>query len=685
MHVVGRLLTMEMFSRTNTQALKGVAALGVFVFHIILAYNISPIFNMWGGFFVAMFLILSGYGLEESFRRHGLDGYWRKRMDKVILPTAFFIIVYNYLFPCFSSDGCFPAGESTHRCLDELLYITPTFWFVFFILKCYVVYWVGTRFLTGRLRLFFFVVCALVCLNVQAPCRHLEAEQSFCFLAGVLLSMNKRRVEALPERDVRRYMFLLFVIGAFFFCLKSVPQIHVLKGSIAYNYLLCPFRLSCGLAFIPLLTMLRVEKSALMRVAGKYSLEIYIAHVPFIGMITDARGTAVFFAYSVIGFLILMVYRTFVEKRMGAAEMLFVLVNMLFVAKYSARVSEQLAPVATLLSAVFYYALLMCCGRKWGERCKQAVLLLCILAFVGMVAVQYAIDPYSVRVDRWSALHFPIQNLLSGVYPYSASTHLGGNASPFPVWQIIHIPFYILGNVGLSFFAATSLFLWSCYKVQGREKALVICLLLCSSIAIWYEVAVRSDLITNFLLLAAIINLAFPRMTQDWVEKRMLWIACAVGLLASTRILVLIPVALLLMPFFVRMNWRKQVLATLLTLAVFALTFVPFAMWDWQGFYHYQNNPWALQTRQGNLADFILFVPLALFLSLNYKGNTERYYRNSAMMLALFVAITFLHNMYLSENWSLFSSSYDITYFTSALPFCLLALVNACQEEVSNV
>lgn len=320
-----------------------------------------------------------------------------------------------------------------------------------------------------------------------------------------------------------------------------------------------------------------------------------------------------------------------------------------------------------------------------GSWCTQVGWCICALAIVGMVAVQYAIDPYGIQVDRWSALHFPIQNLLHGIYPYSANTHLGGNASPFPVWQMFHIPFYFLGNVGLSFFAAAGLFLWSCWKVQGWDKMLVISLLLCSSSAVWYEVAVRSDLITNFLLLAAIINLAFPRMTQDWVEKRMFWIAGAVGLLASTRILVLIPVALLLMPFFVRMNWRKQVLATLLTLAVFALTFVPFAMWNWQEFYHYQNNPWALQTRQGNLADFILFVPLALFLSLNYKGNTERYYRNSAMMLALFVAITFLHNMYLSENWSLFSSSYDITYFTSALPFCLLALVNACQEEVSNV
>ena len=172
---------MEMLSRTNTQALKGFAAIGIFVFHILLRYNISAVFNMWGGLFVAVFLILSGFGLEESYRNKGLDGYWRKRMEKVVLPFVFFVCAYNFVFSFRNS------GEAMHKCLNELLYIRPSFWFVFFILGCYVVYWLGTRFLGERLRWLFFVACALVCLNIQTPSGHLEAEQSFSFLAGVLL------------------------------------------------------------------------------------------------------------------------------------------------------------------------------------------------------------------------------------------------------------------------------------------------------------------------------------------------------------------------------------------------------------------------------------------------------------------------------------------------------------------
>ena len=81
-----------MFSRANTQALRGIAALMIVFFHVVWGYGISPLLNMWGAFFVTIFIILSGYGLEESFRTRGLDGYWRKRVEKVVLPVAFLIM-----------------------------------------------------------------------------------------------------------------------------------------------------------------------------------------------------------------------------------------------------------------------------------------------------------------------------------------------------------------------------------------------------------------------------------------------------------------------------------------------------------------------------------------------------------------------------------------------------------------
>ena len=474
---------------------------------------------------------------------------------------------------------------------------------------------------------------------------------------------------------VWRWLAILFFIGFVCLVLKTISPFHDLKGSIAYNYFLCPFRLSIGLAFIPLLTLLRPDRSAVMQIFGKYSMEIYIAHIPFTAMVKDAESTFVFFACSAFCFCMLLMYSRFVARKIGIAQALFIIVNVLFVAKYSARISDTLALCATLLAVVSYYVL--CRYVQWKALGGRMIFVLCLICFTMMPILQYSIDPYSLQVDRWSALHFPIQNLLSGVYPYAANTHLGGYASPFPVWQILHVPFYLMGNVGLSFFFAFALFLWSMFKVQGKAKATMAGLLMCSSAAVWYEVAVRSDLLTNMLLLAAMINLVLLRMSREWVDAKCWWMACAVGLLASTRMIVLVSLAILLFPYLVGMKWHRQISVVLLTMLVFLLTFAPFALWDWQSFYHFEMNPWTLQTRQGNISDFVVFLPLVICLAFNHKMNPRRYYRNSAFALAAFVAVTFVHNMYSTENWNLFSSTFDITYISTCLPFCFMSMVDS--------
>ena len=627
-----------------------------------------------GVFFVTIFVILSGYGLEESFRTRGLDGYWRKRVEKVVLPVAFFVCAYNFLFPYILPDNLLFAGSAMRKCFDELFYFSPCFWYVFFILKWYFVYWLGTRFMGERSRWIFFLVCAFFCLNMPSPAGNLEAEQSFSFLVGVLLSRKRQWLCSFAQRKVWQWVTILFLVGFVCLVLKTIPPFHDLKGSVAYNYFLCPFRLSIGLAFMPLLTLLRPGRSVLMQTFGKYSLEIYIAHIPFTALVKDAESTLVFFACSALCFCMLLMYSRFVARKMGVAQVLFLFVNVLFVAKYSARISDTFALCATLFAVAFYYVLCRCI--QWKALGGRMAFVLCLICFAMMPVLQYSIDPYSLQVDRWSALHFPIQNLLSGDYPYAANTHLGGYASPFPVWQILHVPFYMMGNVGLSFFFAFVLFLWSMLKVQGKEKATAVGLLMCSSVAVWYEVTVRSDLLTNMLLLAAMVNLVLHRMSREWVDAKCWWIACGVGLLASTRLLVLVPLAILLLPYLVRMKWHRQISVVLLTMLVFMLTFVPFALWDWQTFYHFDLNPWALQTRQGNVSDFVLFLPLVVLLAFNHKMSPRRFYRNSALALGAFVAVTFVHNMYSMENWNLFSSTFDITYFGTCLPFCFLSMVD---------
>ena len=110
------------------------------------------------------------------------------------------------------------------------------------------------------------------------------------------------------------------------------------------------------------------------------------------------------------------------------------------------------------------------------------------------------------------------------------------------------------------------------------------------------------------------------------------------------------------------------------------MTFIPFALWDLTNFFYFKHNPWSLQTRQGNGTDFLLFIPLGIFLALQWRSDCICYYRNTIVLLFVFIATTFIHNMIQSGNYDLFSSAYDITYFTTALPFCILSMVS-CQSR----
>lgn len=371
-------------------------------------------------------------------------------------------------------------------------------------------------------------------------------------------------------------------------------------------------------------------------------------------------------------------------KKASVATMLYVIINALFIAKYSARIIPELSMCITFCIMILHYIVITYTIPYFLQYTKNyKKYSFCLLAIIiCMCALQYSINPYSIQVDRWSALYFPIKNLLNGIYPYIAQTHLGGNASPFPIWQIFHIPFYLLGNVGLSVFFAIAVFLWSIYYLWGYRKMLFAASLLLISPAIWYEVAVRSDFITNILLLTTIINLLIQKISVDWINKHIWFLGIVIALFASTRLITLIPFSLLLLPFYFKLRTLNKILLPTIFAITFLLTFLPFAIWDCQDFFYHQNNPWTLQTRQGNGGDFIIFIPIATILAYMWKNNIQHYYKYVSIMLFTFIAVTMIHIMVISGNWDLFSSIFDITYYNSILPFAIVTIIlNGCHTK----
>lgn len=354
---------------------------------------------------------------------------------------------------------------------------------------------------------------------------------------------------------------------------------------------------------------------------------------------------------------------------------LYLSINSLFVLKYG----QRALPLSLVYCILGLYWVTVALVFKFRERLTRfmsfkAQLCIIIAALILLACCQSLIDPFSIKVDRWSAIHNFIYNLFHGIYPYSANTHLGGYGSPFPVWQFFHIPFFLIGNVGLSFILGTILFLDSIRRQFNKEISFQCFVLLFISPAFIYEVLVRSDLITNFLICAAIITYFYKYNIT--LSRNLILVGVITGAMASTRISTLIPIIIYYFPEFIKLKLKKQLIFSLIVVSVFLLTFLPFLLWDGEMLLFFEYNPFVLQTRQGNPIDFLLFVPLGIYLSLSCKDNIKKYFFNTSCMLTFFVLITFVHNMYIYENWDqLFEPFYDITYFNMALPFLILSAV----------
>jgi hypothetical protein len=359
----------------------------------------------------------------------------------------------------------------------------------------------------------------------------------------------------------------------------------------------------------------------------------------------------------------------------------FLLVNSLFVAKYGSRFfSEYLFFV---IAYVFFIAMIFFFIEKKKNFIdkipfKIVFFVLLIVGIVGSLFLLSIIDPYTLQVDRWSAIHNFIEYLFAGQYPYAAQTHLDGYGSPFPVWQFFHIPFYLLGNTSygfvFSFAAAAGLMLWLTKSYRHASLFLFFSLL---SPAFWYEVGVRSDLLYNLILCLLTIAVIEKKQISISTHAWILGLVC--GLFLSTRLIVGVPFFIYFFRSFLKTKLKFQVIFVSTIILVFALSFLPFLLWDGEMLLFFQYSPFVLQTRQGTSIELIAVCALILFLSFRWNFFSE-YCGTVSICLFALMSVSFLRHIFTNGFcFTLFESGFDITYFSTALPFVIFILSGVSQ------
>ena len=358
---------------------------------------------------------------------------------------------------------------------------------------------------------------------------------------------------------------------------------------------------------------------------------------------------------------------------------LFLSVNSLFVCKYIPRIG--FSPIICTIIYIVLFSCAFICYRRWIRphitehiaRNISIILLVGIILTIGTAI--FLISPLTLRVDRWSATSYFLDALFNGSYPYGVHTHASefNFPSPFPLWHYLNIPFWLIGDVG--WIQAFFIILFSCavyLYFRSWRMLLSVLLLVCISPAYWWEIATRSDGLSNALLVCSCILYLQKkqiRMTDKW------WLlAIFSGCIAATRLSAVIPLALYLFRPWIDTGWKQKIGFLILTISITFAFFAPYVFWDTHTWIFFHRNPFMSQTSPGNKWLLLLMVCIAILTA--YKKQTFYYYISTtsvymfAFMLVSHIGILWAFNFEIN----LFSIQCDISYFTLSLPYILLAL-----------
>ena len=275
----------QWMDRNYTTAIKGFSILTVVWAHSGARLSVGGI-QFIAGVGVTLFLMCSGYGLEISYEKNGLKSFWKKRLLGVCLPfwtveLVGLLATSNFSIKTYRLDFFFLKPATSYG------------WFVGYIVICYLIFYIVKKLVKESkkqmLILFgifaiWFVLDSVFFANPDMP--FLRARQMLSFPTGVLLALNKDRIE-LPLTKTKN---ILILTGGGTMCLlfMAITQLNVVKN--------LPYLISNAMALLTCLPMAIgimmfgksfsvIFENKLLAVIGMISYEIYLVHAFTLEMI----------------------------------------------------------------------------------------------------------------------------------------------------------------------------------------------------------------------------------------------------------------------------------------------------------------------------------------------------------------------------------------------------------------
>ena len=366
-----------------------------------------------------------------------------------------------------------------------------------------------------------------------------------------------------------------------------------------------------------------------------------------------------------------------------------IFINFLFVWKYGSRATEWAAAVAVLVAGAQVAWVVGASRIQISDKWARMIVIaagLALLTVAGVVTWKIPLE--SLNVDRWSVISSFWEAAGVGEYPYFATSHMGNPPGPMPVYFLLAWPFYLTGSLDLLSAAGYWLLLAWLYRSPGRAKVLVPIFMSC--VFMYWEVAVRSNIVTYAVLVLVALEYFRGRGEKSWGGNLIL-LAIVIGLLLSTRSVF----ALAYVTYFLaalklkEMPFGRLVAFGSVALVAFLLTFLPLVLLWPESFG--EMNPFLVQS------SFLLpvwFIPgffgLAAVSVLLIKRSEDVPLAAGWVLFLCILLYAIYHVSNSGFEEAFFGSKVDLSYFLLSVPFllctagCTAGLSSLLPSEVSR-
>lgn len=267
---------MQMFNKTHTDLIKGIATILIVISHIANIQGFNILIPL-GGIGVTLFLISSGYGLNESFKKKGLDNFFLNRLLKITIPYWIMVIIYWLIhYDVFATSSFLKSIILVNR--------LPYMWFIQYIFLWYLSFYISKKFFSESKSIIFLSILSVFLIFIFHD--NTWGEQSFSFTLGVLYSQYKNISTYISFKKMRMLIFLF--IGMTFstlFLYMKIAGMDTVNNYWLMNLVQMLMKLSISIFIIQITYFFKIFIYPSIIYIGLYSYEIYLSHTLLLDLI----------------------------------------------------------------------------------------------------------------------------------------------------------------------------------------------------------------------------------------------------------------------------------------------------------------------------------------------------------------------------------------------------------------